>query len=189
MATFDQAYKITSGHEGGYANNPADTGGETYAGISRKWNGSWPGWVKVDAAKKRAGNTDRLDKILAGDLDLQADIFRFYKINYFDANNLSALVDQKLAEKLYDIGVNMGVRKAAEVLQEAINLTNNNGRAYANIAQDGKVGKATIGAANGHPRKELLYKVVQALQAERYLNIMRNNPSQEVFAATWFSRV
>lgn len=37
MAIFNSAFKITMGNEGGYANNPDDSGGETYAGIARNF--------------------------------------------------------------------------------------------------------------------------------------------------------
>ena len=33
---FDQAFEKLIGHEGGYVNNPADPGGETKFGISRR---------------------------------------------------------------------------------------------------------------------------------------------------------
>lgn len=40
MADFNEAFAATSMDEGGYANHCNDNGGETYAGISRKF---WPG--------------------------------------------------------------------------------------------------------------------------------------------------
>ena len=55
MAQFEPAFEKTMKFEGGYANNPADRGGETYRGIARKiWPG-WNGWPLVDAAKQKAG--------------------------------------------------------------------------------------------------------------------------------------
>jgi len=189
MALFEKAYGITAGHEGGYAHNPADTGGETYSGISRKWNPAWPGWAKVDAVTQKTRDVKSIDRQLRSDAVLEEVIARFYRQNYWDTLRLSEVTSQVIAEKLYDISVNMGVRKAALILQEALNLTNQNGRAYPDISEDGQVGPTTLRMANNHPRDWLLLKVVQALQAERYLNIMRANGTQEVFAATWFSRV
>ncbi|GAB3783244.1 putative peptidoglycan-binding domain-containing protein [Spirosoma horti] len=189
MANFEIGYPITSGHEGGYANNKLDTGGETYAGISRVWNPDWPGWKIVDAAKKQTSDVDQIDAILARNEDLQADIAKFYKQNYWDVNRLDALTNQAIANKLYDVGVNMGVGRASRMLQEALNLTNNNGRSYPDMVIDGIVGPKTVTYTNSHPRPGLLLGVLKALQGERYLNIMRNNPPQEAFAASWFSRV
>ena len=39
MANFHIGHSVTMGNEGGYANNPADRGGETWMGISRKIGG------------------------------------------------------------------------------------------------------------------------------------------------------
>ena len=43
MANFDEAFALTMKSEGGYANNPNDTGGETYKGVSRKNHPKWNG--------------------------------------------------------------------------------------------------------------------------------------------------
>ena len=50
--SFDNAFAHTQTNEGGYANNKADLGGETYAGISRKYHPKWSGWAIVDELKK-----------------------------------------------------------------------------------------------------------------------------------------
>jgi lysozyme family protein len=189
MAKFELAYDLMMGHEGGYANNPADTGGMTYKGIARNFNPGWGGWAAVDAARKQSGVASILDKILGSNAELQADVLKFYKLNYWDVNRLDAVFDQELANKLFDIGVNMGVKKAALMWQEALNLTNQNGRAYADTAIDGIVGSQTITLTNAHFRPKLLLLLLKGLQSERYINIMRNNPTQEVFAQSWFSRV
>ena len=38
MADFNDAFDETMGHEGGYVNDSNDAGGETYRGISRRFN-------------------------------------------------------------------------------------------------------------------------------------------------------
>jgi len=48
---FGPAYDIIRRNEGYYANNPADTGGETYAGIARNLWPQWPGWPIIDEYK------------------------------------------------------------------------------------------------------------------------------------------
>lgn len=40
MADFQESFRIAMGHEGGYSKDPDDAGGETYKGISRKFNPS-----------------------------------------------------------------------------------------------------------------------------------------------------
>ncbi|MBW1801582.1 MAG: hypothetical protein JRJ85_12745, partial [Deltaproteobacteria bacterium] len=44
MAKFDEAFEKTTAIEGGYVFDPDDAGGETYKGISRRFNPSWGGW-------------------------------------------------------------------------------------------------------------------------------------------------
>ena len=55
MADFDKALRKLLAIEGGYVNDPGDPGGETYKGVARRYNASWPGWSRIDAAKRRKG--------------------------------------------------------------------------------------------------------------------------------------
>lgn len=41
MAEFNIAFQKTLTHEGGYVNDPEDSGGETYKGISRNNHKNW----------------------------------------------------------------------------------------------------------------------------------------------------
>ncbi len=189
MANFTSAHAITAHNEGGYANNPADTGGETYAGIARNFNPQWCGWATIDRVTKQTQVVPKINKILAADRTLQRDVHTFYEANYWRANRLGELNNQAIADKLYDIGVNMGVDRASRMLQEALNLSNQNGRLYPDIDVDGITGNTTITTTNRHPNPNLLLLVLDALQGERYLDNMRNNSTQELFANAWFNRL
>lgn len=187
MAGFEAAYAATMRIEGGYANNPADKGGETYKGISRKNFPQWQGWKIVDLAKRTAPNS--IDKVLAADKDLQLLVRKFYKANFWDVNRLDEVTSQVIAEELFDTGVNMGTGRAARFLQESLNLLNRNQKNYKDIAVDGIVGPQTLALTNNHPDKVALYKMLNLMQGERYLDIMRNAPDQEGFAYGWLDRV
>lgn len=189
MADFLTAFKHTMTAEGGYANNPRDNGGETYKGIARKFNPGWRGWVKVDVAKRLTQSVAQLNELLGSDEALQADVQDFYKKNYWDVNRLDEVRNQAISCELFDTGVNMGVGVAARFLQEALNLSNRNGQLYADIAVDGKIGSATLATLNKHPNPTQLYKLLNIMQGERYLDILRKAPAQEVFATTWLNRV
>lgn len=52
MANFKIALDKVLSREGGYINDPDDKGGETYKGISRKYNPDWKGWRIIDNTKK-----------------------------------------------------------------------------------------------------------------------------------------
>ena len=52
LSTAQKALEYTGQNEGGYVNNIADKGQETFNGLSRVYNPDWEGWAKVDEAKK-----------------------------------------------------------------------------------------------------------------------------------------
>src|SRR5579872_5238571 len=142
MADFEVSYKLTLQIEQGYANDPADTGGETYAGISRKNNPNWIGWKTIDQYK--AAHSGDLDAALKANSYLQQSIKQFYLTNYWNVNRLSEVADQRIANELYDIGVNMGTGIAAEFLQRALNIANLNQKAWLDITVDRVIGGTTL---------------------------------------------
>ncbi len=181
MAQFSPAFQITMGNEGGYANNPNDSGGETYKGIARNYWPSWQGWPTVDAAV--ANNPSQINSTLQANASLQAQVQAFYKTNFWDTEDLDALNDQQTANQLFDTAVNMGTGTASKFLQEAVNSLRPGA-----LVVDGMVGPLTIAAANSEPA-EALYNAICALRKARYESIIANNPSQEQFANSWFSRM
>ncbi len=54
--SFAEALKHTLEFEGGYANDPADRGGETFRGISRKNWPRWSGWDLIDQVKRKGAD-------------------------------------------------------------------------------------------------------------------------------------
>ncbi|MXV14091.1 glycoside hydrolase family 108 protein [Hufsiella ginkgonis] len=187
MAQFIEAFQITMGNEGGYANNPADPGGETYKGISRNNWPTWPGWPAVDAAVASTGDVaSAIDAALAGNASLQGEVQAFYKANFWDIMQLDSLNDQPTANQLFDIAVNMGPGLAPRLLQQAIdNLTPPPNPL---ITVDGEVGPLTLAAANS-ANPESLYNNLCSLRNERYRAIIAANPSMQQFANSWFSRI
>jgi len=129
MADFKQAFKDTSSNEGGYSNNSSDSGGETYRGIARKWHPDWKGWTRIDAIKQRLSITNTLDcdngtrrkleSALEADEELSTLVQEFYKQNYWDTLNLDNEVSQQVANKLFDVAVNMGLATARSFYKEA----------------------------------------------------------------------
>ena len=188
MASFSEAYNITLGHEGGYSNDPDDAGGETYKGIARRYHPSWIGWSVIDDLKSKpdfpnsAYNNNTLNEMVR----------MFYKANYWDVNLLDDFRSQAVANELFDTGVNMGVRRAGKFLQKALNLLNKGGRLWSDLVEDGKVGRNTLKALEAclsYRGDEYLYKVLNILQGDHYLEYMIKSPSQEKFAYGWLDRV
>lgn len=188
MADFDVAYDITLAHEGGYDNDPDDAGGETYKGVARKYYPTWAGWAIIDAAKEEPDFPNSLkDNIV-----LDSMIREFYKLNYWNRFAGDDLSEQLLANELFDTGVNMGVSRAVEFLQKALNVLNRNGKLYDDIGEDGKFGNDTINALSAYLSTDsvnLLLKIINVLQGMHYVNYMTKNPTQEKYARGWFNRV
>lgn len=193
MADFLTAYKICMKIEGGYACDPDDTGGETFAGISRRNFSSWKGWAIVDTAKRAVPNYVKnvaaLDALLFSNAQLQTLVQSFYKANFWDVLKCDFVKEQNIATELFDTGVNCGTGVSALFLQQSLNVLNNNGKAYADITEDAQIGTTTINMLNAHPRPNEVLKCLNGLQFGKYFAICRANPKQEKFFRSWLSRV
>jgi len=188
MADFLLAFEKTMGHEGTYAKDPEDSGGETYKGIARRFNPEWEGWKIIDDVKSHA----KFPRILNSLPHLQDEVKKFYKEYYWNINKLSEFESQDIAEEIFDTGVNMGRNRASKFLQESLNYLNRNGRSFDDLTVDGLIGPATLRALSFvllQNEEKLLLKVLNVLQGNFYLNYMKRNPSQEKFMRGWFNRV
>ena len=119
-SNFDACLKEVLKHEGGYVDHPADPGGATNRGVTKK---AWEEYVGHEVSK---------DDIKALTVE---DVTPFYRKRYWDAckcDNLHAGVDYVV----FDVAVNSGTGRAAKFLQEAVGAT-----------PDGSIGPRTIAAA------------------------------------------
>ena len=188
MADFRKAYFTTLGHEGGYANDPQDRGGETYRGISRRFYPKWEGWAIIDKAK---GDKDKFPQNIDHSA-LYTLVQEFYEDEYWNKFRGDDILNQELANELFDSAVNLGLSRAVRLLQQSLNLLNREGRLYSNIDEDGEYGTKTHETLLAYLRTEppsLLYKVLNILQGAHYIQVMRNSESQEKFARGWLKRV
>lgn len=188
MSDFYQSYQKTMGHEGGYANDPDDVGGETYKGIARNYHPNWSGWNIIDSMK----GSETFEQDMKDSAELQNLVKHFYKVNFWDVNLLDRFTSQDIANEMFDTGVNMGVTRAAKFLQRALSYLNKNESLFEDLVDDGKIGKLTLTALDiimERGEEKLLYKILNVLQANHYLEYMTKSPTQEKFARGWFSRV
>src|SRR5574342_223573 len=114
MAAFRQAMQHLIAEEGGYANHPADRGGETWRGIARRRWPNWDGWRIVDARRAEPG----FPGILAGDVRLEAMVADFYHGEFW-RSEYQGLPTQELANKLFSLAVLAGEGIAMRCLQRA----------------------------------------------------------------------
>lgn len=162
MADFEIAFEKTMRNEGGYAltNDPVDRGGMTYAGIARKMNPVWDGWSFLDR-----------------DVTPPTDLVRlFYRENFWDAVKGDSIIDQGIANNLYDFGVNAGPKTAIKLAQVVINAT-----------PDGVLGPKSLMAINSVDGER--FKMAFALaKVARYHGIIKRDPSQKRFITGWLAR-
>lgn len=189
MADFKAAHKVVMIHEGGYANDPDDTGGETYKGISRKNFPGWEGWSVIDETKKGKPPLHLLNDTLAANPGLQRLVEGFYKKEFWDVMRLDEFKSQEIANELYDTGVNMGTYVAGIFLQKALNVLNRNQLDYKDLPITGNIGPLTLAAVNIQKRDKEVVKLLNCLQGSRYMEICLENPGQEKFLRSWLNRV
>lgn len=189
MAQFKIAFAPTLGHEGGYAKDPDDFGGETYCGIARRYHPTWAGWGFIDALK----GEDTFPLCLDRDDGLQYAVSQFYKELYWDRFQGDKIPDQALANELFDTAVNMGVHRAVVFLQSALNLLNRNEKLYSDIMEDGQLGPASMRSLEGFLLQDgncnLLVKLLNVMQGNHYIEQMRKHSNQEKYLRGWFKRV
>lgn len=117
-------------HEGGY--DPGfSVNGETYKGIDRLQQPTWPGWKIIDAYKRQKG----LKKYaVIKDARLDALVLDFYKNKFWSVSRSGELSNQQFAENYFDFyfhkpAVAVAALKAAagvSSLTEAITAANDN---------------------------------------------------------------
>lgn len=100
----------------------------------------------------------------------------------------------RVAAELFDTGANMGPAVATTFLQRALTALNRNGRDYADLTPDGRIGPATLAAldaflaARGKRGGEtVLLRTLEALQGERYLRLAEKRPANEAFLYGWLA--
>lgn len=162
--------------EGGYVNNPTDNGGPTRYGITQQ-------------TAKAFGYTGDMRMLT---VETAQQIYRqqyWTDPKFYDVS----LRYQRLAEKLFDCGVNMGPKVATRFLQRALNGLNRAATDYPDVPEDGQAGHMTLAALDmfrqqrGDGGEDVLLKLVNAQQAVRYLEICEKDHRQESFLFGWIA--
>ena len=175
MAIFAPALQTTLQYEGGYANIPGDSGGETYCGISRNNFPSNPLWPIIDKCKK-AGPMKNNQIIGGADgITLTGIISDFYRIQFWDEIRGTDLMSQSVAGYLFDWHVNSGniaIRQVQEMLS---------------IEVDGRIGNESLQAFNKANPKTLWSQMV-ATRVQRAKDRVAHNPDLQKFLTGWLKR-
>jgi lysozyme family protein len=157
--SFDTALEKTLAFEGGYANNPADRGGETNHGITQR---------VYDAYRKTTGQNARSVREIDDN-----EVREIYRTDYWNPCNCDAL-PAELAYAVFDMAVNSGVWNAKIALQHAVH-----------VRPDGVIGPQTVEAAKDPGALLAFLKE----RAGYVVEILQTRPSQLVFAHGWINRL
>lgn len=187
---------FTMAAEGAYSYRQADTGLQTYKGISRKWNPKWVGWVIIDRAlekypelkipyKKPPASIHKLNFELNVNEELEYLIYDFYYENYYTkcgAWNIGG----KLAVVLFDMAVLSGTRRASKSLQKCLNI-----HFKTTLVVDSQVGSGTLKVLNEIIGSKGLDLVVEKLIYEYQDNLTETSKLEgnEENYKGWMNRI
>jgi lysozyme family protein len=158
--------------EGGYVNDPADPGGETNMGITKK----------VAVQNGYTGPMRTLPKDIAVSI--------YYK-DYIVAPGFEPLVEinAPVVAELYDTGTNMGPKWPSLWLQQGIN-----DMCSLSLAIDGRVGPGTVAAFASCQNRlgaaqmcVAMLDYLDAKQKTRYYAIVKAKPSSSKFLRGWLN--
>lgn len=167
MADFEHSIGFTLKNEGGYVDNPNDSGGATNFGIT------------IGEYEAYFGSPATAAEIKAMPLFVAKEI---YKAKYWSTMRLDEVVSQGVATAIFDMGVNFGPFVATKMAQEACNKY-----APPTVSVDGVLGPMTIQAINLINPKMFIGTFAGIVKAH-YSAIVAANPKDHVFYKGWMAR-
>lgn len=187
MSIFEKVLERSLINEGFYSNHPNDKGGETCCGISRKFFPLWKGWDIIDNIKKTGRIPNKNDFPV-----LKDHIFSFYMDNFWNKLMCDKIMSVSIAEKLFDMSINIGIKQAVMFLQRGLNLLNRDGRAWPVLTVDGIMGVSTLSCLNlcvkDKSDESCLLDILRVQQGSYYINLVLGSPEQKVFIRGWIKR-
>jgi lysozyme family protein len=168
-----QVLPFTLKVESGYSNTSGDTGGETYRGITRKNNSSWPGWKLLDKKTPIAKG-----KVFP---ELEELVAKFYWDFEFNLPDFDYLNSTKVAMVLFDWRIHGGLSasKIQAMLTRRFRIKTNG---------SGSFDRDTILLMNRINEKQLTDAIID-MRREKIASIIKRNPSQAKFKKGWTNRL
>lgn len=174
MTLFDEFINDVIATEGGYVDDPSDSGGETKYGVT----------------KGVARDFGYENSMAALPLSFAKQI---YKEKYWDELLLDdiELLCPSIVKELLDTGINQGVSRAGKYLQKVLNSLNGDETCSDDLTVDGHVGPATIRSLKAlirrrGPKGELvLLRGLNCLQGAHYIELSHKRPKDKKFVFGW----
>ena len=174
---FPQSVQQVIKAEGGFVNHPADKGGMTIFGVSRKHHPSLWIWKQIDCWVKE-GLPAKAITVKAQDNELfMACIEVVYSTLYWEPMKLDQFPNIT-RYPFFNCAVNIGVPRTIKMIQK-----------LSGALVDGVLGGQTIKAVKDFRDHEELVDLFYQQWQEYYDRIIANNPSQKVFEKGWAARI
>ncbi len=161
MADFKPAFLFTLQHEDSTRSGKVtiDVGGRTRFGIAEKFHPDLPEEFFTGPAEGALAEAEKIEER-----------------EYWDRMRLAEVESQNVANKLFDMGLNMGVRQSTVYAQRA-----------ARVVDDGVIGGKTLAAIN-YADPLAYYQALCDLSVAHYRHVAAVNPAQAVNLAGWMKR-
>lgn len=175
MTPFIESFARVIGIEGRYSNNPADSGGETMYGITER----------VARSYHYQGPMALMP------LSTAQSIYRELYWDKLRLDQVAATAGARVADELFDSGVNCGTVTAAKWLQRSLNVLNQQNKWWADIPVDGDIGRLTLDALTafvarrGQQGCTVLLRMLNALQGAHYIQLAEARDKDEAFVYGW----
>lgn len=175
MADFHEAFANTLKFEDAHLSGKVtvDAGGRTRFGIAEKFHPDLPEEFFTGPAEDALAEAEQIERR-----------------EYWDSMRLSGITDQSVANKLFDMGVNLGIRQASVLAQRAANaLLQDTVRLdpVVRLSEDGVIGPKTLAAVNDLDPVRYV-QLLRELSAQLYRHIASINPAQAVNLPGWLRR-
>jgi lysozyme family protein len=157
---FGNCLAFTLRQEGGYVDDPADPGGATNMGITLATYREW-------------SDDSHLGDLQVKDMTLKT-AGAIYQSLYWSPLRADAL-PPGVDLSVFDMGVNVGIRRSARLLQQALGFTGEE--------VDGSIGPKTLAAANRFDTRTLVNNLADRQTA--YYRSLANFP---IFGTGWLRR-
>ncbi len=176
MAAFKEAFENTLRFEDAHLSGKitVDAGGRTRFGIAARFHPDLPEEFFTGPAEDALAEAEKIEE--AG---------------YWNVMRLGEIHDQQVANKLFDMGVNMSVRQAGVLAQRAANGLLQDatppGSVATRLVEDGVIGARTLAAINALDPASYV-QALRQLSADFYRHIASINPAQAVNLCGWLRR-
>jgi type VI secretion system secreted protein VgrG len=166
VANFINAIDYVLQNEGGFVDDPSDSGGATNFGITEE-----------TLSRKRGSHATREDiKSLTRDEAKQV-----YYAFWWTPLQLSSVQNEAIATAILDMSVNMGLSVVVRFAQISCCVCGKP------VTVDNKMGEATVKALNEVVTKDW-FEAFEDQVSSHYENIAKKNPKDQKFLKGWLAR-